>query len=85
MPSGPGAFEGLIYETASLIASVEGTKICWPLGISRRGSPWVKLLMRNLFLFSYVGLFMGPLTLFRALYAWKNCIGLISRGTGSYG
>ena len=39
IPSGPGALEGLMHATAALIASVVGTNIWVPLGISCIFSP----------------------------------------------
>ena len=43
------------------------------------------MLIRKRCHLSCVGLSRGPLTLFKALYDLKNCMGLISVGVGSYG
>ena len=85
IPSGPGAFDGLMVATAVLIASIDGTNIWAPLGTWFSGSPCAKVLIRNRCHLSCVGLSSGPLTLLRALYEWKNCIGLMTVGVGSYG
>jgi len=83
MPSGPGALEGLILETAFGISSSDGMKI-WSLSRSWcRGSPWVNVLVKKRCHLCCFGLLNGPFTLFKALYARKNCMGLISKGTGS--